>query len=210
MAAGPGAAAAGLAAAAAGFFGSIAGPGAIAAGLAAAAAGLGSIAGPGAAAAGLTAASAAGLGSMAAGLAGMGSAAAARQGCLPLSTCELWDGICFARDCTEAHVSFLHIMSTRMHLCDQSLVMCSQMRSNHHGGCRGCQGQMRQVLWMGETYGLEAGGGRSSWLPGRVQLQLAWRQQLRASWAPWLGRVPLRPSWLRRLLRASWAPWQRA
>ena len=59
MAPGPGVIAAGLAAAAAGFLGSIAGPGAIAAGLAAAAAGF--------------------FGSMAAGLAGMGAGAAAHM-----------------------------------------------------------------------------------------------------------------------------------
>ena len=63
-----------------------AGPGAIAAGLAAAAAGfLGSIAGPGAIAAILAAAPAAGfLGSMAAGLAGIGAGAAAEHMHQPL------------------------------------------------------------------------------------------------------------------------------
>ena len=43
-----------------------------------------------------------------------------------------------------------------------------------------CQQQMSRVLYVGDTYQPEAGGG-SSWLLGRVPLQLAWRQQLQAS-----------------------------
>ncbi len=114
MAAGPGAIAAGLAAAAAGFFGSIAGPGAIAAILAAAAA------------AGF-------LGSMTAGLAGMGAAAAARQRCPHQTLACLWDKVCFARDCTKAHIRPLvhHIIlpATHTSVTARTLVTCLQSLS---------------------------------------------------------------------------------
>ena len=85
-----------------------AGPGAIAAGLAAAAAGfLGSIAGPGAIAAILAAAAAAGfLGSMAAGLAGIGAGAVA-----PAHHTHVMHRACTRTNGAHTHLAYMHACS---------------------------------------------------------------------------------------------------